>query len=185
MSEFIVPGYVPMATMQEFYLQWDGRCDTLWLDLMTFVKARPLDYDDLATERDELIQARNGLIENNDNLHIQLAELRDQLDEGFARQAELREELRQMTVARDRWQFDYKNEQDTTGRLIDRCDHLTKRLAEAEKQPRALTDVIEIARKIDKEAFAKGTQNVEVGTFRSLAYAPGRLTSPACTNEQK
>lgn len=47
------------------------------------------DYMTLASERDELMQSRNGLIENNDNLHIQLAEMRSQRDEGLAREAEL------------------------------------------------------------------------------------------------
>lgn len=51
------------------------------------------DYITLASERDELMQARNGLIENNDNLHIQLAEMRAQRDEGLVREEDLRKAL--------------------------------------------------------------------------------------------
>lgn len=49
-----------------------------------------------------------------------------------------------------------------------REDKLRERLAAAE-------NVVEVARTIDKEAFAKGTQNVDIGRFRSLDYALRRF----------
>jgi len=129
------------------------------------------DYDALAAQRDELMQARNGLVENNDALHMQLAELRAQRDEGLAREAEA-----QRTI-----ELYVKGE----ASLREENEALQQRLAEAEKLPRAVTDVIEIAKKIEKQAFAKGVENFEIGTFSSLAYALKRLASPGCADGEK
>lgn len=41
----------------------------------------------------------------------------------------------------------------------------------------AVCNVIEVAEKLEKEAFLKGTSRVEVGTFRSLRYALDHLAS--------
>lgn len=45
------------------------------------------------------------------------------------------------------------------------------------EQVLALCNVVEVADKLEKEAFAKGTVNVEFGTFRALRYALDHLSS--------
>lgn len=52
-------------------------------------------------------------------------------DEAERQVGELREQLRKAEAASDRWKFDYKNEQDTVGRVISRCDRLRSKLDKA------------------------------------------------------
>lgn len=151
-------------------------CELLGIDLDEARKAPGKPSDVLFEHAQRLRRALNGsrklLVES---LRIE-RKLRHERDEADTRAAALQTEVQRLTFERQPLEGAYSA-------VLKQNDELQQRLAEAEKLPRAVTDVIEIAKKIEKQAFAKGVENFEIGTFSSLAYALKRLASPGCADE--